>query len=463
QRPIGMVHMTANDTPTRRIATFLAGLESNAIPEPVRRAALQQTLEIITGLFAGLDVAEMAALLDHFSHAEPAEALIPATGFRRERSAAAGAAAALSHAAESDPIHAGTAICAAAVSVPVALVLAQNSAVSGARFIAAVAGGCEAAIRVGTAIRAASLLPRGWWPTAVCGGIGAAATTSIALGMNARQTADAIGLAAVQAGGLGAGGPAAPAARNLLCAQTVRHGVEAALLAQAGISGPPEPLAGERGYLSTFCETPDAGALTDALGSRWAVADISLKAWPCALQAQTALDALATIARDNDIDPDEIRAIGIALPGPMARIVDRPGPPASQFAACASVQFLAAALLIDGDVTGARLGQGRDDRSVLALADRVRVHTDAALDARLPEAWPARVTISTATGDHTAQSDIPPGHPDRPLSFEDSADRFRRAAAPHLPPDRITRIVETVENLADLPDCGVLSDWLRPG
>lgn len=455
--------MTGDELPTQRLAAFLADLRPETLPETVRDAALQQILEIMTGLFAGLEVAEMAALLEYFGGTEPAEALIPGTGLRGERSAAAGAAAALAHAAEGDPIHAGTAICAAAVTVPVALTLAQGGAVTGGRFIAAVAGGCEAAIRTGRAIRAAGLLARGWWPTAVCGGVGAAASAAIALGLDARRTADAMGLAAVQAGGLGGGGPAAPAARNLLCAQTVRNGVEAALLAQRGIKGPPEPLAGPRAMLTTFSELPDAGALTHALGSRWAVGEVSLKRWPCALQAQTALDALHVLIQDGAMDANAVRAVDIALPGPMARIVDRPDPPESHFAACASLQFLAASLLTDGDVTAKRLATGRDDPPVLALAGRVTVRADESLDARLPDAWPARVAVTDGNGVHEAASDIPPGHPDRPLGFEDSADRFRCAAAGHLTPDRIEQVIEAVTTLADAPDAGALSRLLAPG
>jgi len=454
--------MAQEDSPTRMLARFLAGLDPESLPDSVRNAALQQTLEILSGLFAGREVAEMAALLDRLGHAPPAEALIPGTALGAGRAMAAGAAAALAHAAEGDPIHAGTAICAPALAVPAALVLAQGGGVSGARFVAAVAGGCEAAIRTGRAIRSASLLARGWWPTAVCGGVGAAAAAAIALGLDARQTASAIGLAAVQAGGLGGGGPAAPAARNLLCAQTVRNGVEAALLALGGIDGPPEPLAGPRGLLTTFSELPDAGALTHALGSRWAIGEISLKQWPCALQAQTALDALRTLMRDGAVDAENLRAVEIALPGAMARIVDRPGPPASHFAACASIQFLAACLLTDGDVTAARLAAGRDDPEVLVLAERVRVEEDSALDGRLPAEWPARVALTDGTGRHEAESAIPPGHPDRPLSFADSADRFRAAAAPHLPPNRIEQAIEAVTDLMDLPDAGALGRLLRP-
>src|SRR5262249_8753725 len=152
------------------------------------------------------------------------------------------------------------------------------------------------------------------------------------------------------------------------------------------------------------------------LGSRWAILETSLKRWPCALQAQTTLDALSKIIERNGPQPDA-SDVEIRIPAAMARIVDRADAPLTRFAACASAQFLAAAMLIDGDVLPERLESGRADPHVLNLMRKVRVVADGGMDARYPREWPANVTLNGPQGELTATSALPPGHPERPLSL----------------------------------------------
>ena len=88
---------------------------------------------------------------------------------------------------------------------------------------------------------------RGWHITSTCGVFGAALAAARALGLNARQNLDALGAAAVQAGGLvealGTG------AKSISVGNAARNGLLSALLAAEGFDGPPLPLEGERGYL----------------------------------------------------------------------------------------------------------------------------------------------------------------------------------------------------------------------
>lgn len=389
-------------------------------------------------------------------------ARVPTSTVRSEPALAAGITAALSHAAELDPIHAATIVCPACVTIPAALTVAQLSKVSGHRYISSVCGGYEVAIRVGRAIDGASLLAAGWWPTAVVGSMASAASAAICMGLESEQLLDAIGLAAVHSGGLAIGGPSTAVARNLLCAQTVRIGVEAAFAARSGVEGPREVFSGSRNFLTAFSNRNDASPLTTGFGERWSILETSLKNWPCALQAQSALAALSGMLQHRP-DTTSVESIEITLPAAMHRIVDRPGVPASRWAAAASLQFLAAALLIDGEILDSRMSSvaGRSEPRIVELMRRIHVLVDTTLDARYPQEWPASVRLRDARGEATAECSVPPGHPRRPLSFAASDARFRRHAAGRLPSDRIEDAITFLKSLEAQPDVARLIELLR--
>lgn len=447
---------------------FLSSLANGDPPPTEARAAVaQHTLEIFACLLAGADIPEVQPVLRTHARVH-GEVSIPPTDVRSELALAAGATAALSHAAELDPIHAHTVICPAAVTIPAALAVAQTFELSGPRYIAAVCAGYEAAIRLGRALDGAELLAAGWWPTAVCGSFAAAATSAICLGLAGEPLQDALALAAIHSGGLAIGGPTTAAARNLLCAHTVRVGVDAALAARSGISGPRALFSEARSLFTAFAGGRDAilreagaASLTPGPGDPWAILETSLKRWPCALQTQSALDALACLASQG-VTADEVQSVKISLPAAMRRIVDRPDVPTTQWGAAASLQFLAASLLLDGDILDQRLGAaGRCDPAVHALMQRVHVVGDASLDGRYPREWPARVTLRTSHGEMQAECAQPPGHPARPLPFESSEARLRVRAAQHRCSEDADLALTFMRSLDTQHDMGAVVRTLR--
>jgi 2-methylcitrate dehydratase PrpD len=428
---------------TDELAVFVSALNDGVLPSTICELVSQHVLDVIAGIYAGTRIVE---------------AISVAALTANDDAALCGKLAMLSHAAESDPIHAGTTICAGLITVPPALIFSPD----GATAIAAVIAGYETAIRLGEALGSSRLLGRGWWPTAVLGGAGAAAATSRALDLRADQTRHAISLALVQAGGIGTGAPDAPESRNLLAANTIRIGVEAAHAAAAGVEGPPDPLTGDRGFFNAFGFEPDPGRLLRALGVDWKIAETSLKVFPCALQAQSALTALRDAIATNDLSTAEIDAVQFGLPEAMHRIVHRPGRPGSRFAAAADLRFLAAAFLCDGDILPARLDDdARVSADIVSLMDKISVTHDPELDRAFPAAWPAWIRISTAAGTFCSETLNPPGHPDRPIDISATIERFRAYSGAELDPAAQNATIDLVQGLAALKDMTTLTEPLR--
>jgi 2-methylcitrate dehydratase PrpD len=123
-----------------------------------------------------------------------------------------------------------------------------------------------------------------------------------------------------------------------------------------------------------------------------------------------------------------------------------------------------AAVLTDGTVTREQTSAARrQDPALQALAARVTLLPDPALEPLYPEHWAARVRIRTAAGaEHQLQYDDPFGTDARPASDAVIHDKFRRMAGSVLPADRVERLIETVEGLERLPSLQPLTNLLLP-
>jgi hypothetical protein len=90
----------------------------------------------------------------------------------------------------------------------------------------------------------------GWSPGTVAATIGAGVTAGLLLGLTGPRLRAAIGICATQASGLAAA--EGTQALALQVGKAAFNGVEAALLARAGLTAPAEPLDGRRGLFALF-------------------------------------------------------------------------------------------------------------------------------------------------------------------------------------------------------------------
>ena len=117
---------------------------------------------------------------------------------------------------------------------------------AGDHAVAAVAAGVEAAALVESRLSNWG----GWSGSTVASVIGAAVAAGLTLGLTENQLRNALGIAAAQAAGLRAAEPTE--AGPLQVGKAAFNGVEAALLAQADLTSPAEPLDGRRGLFALF-------------------------------------------------------------------------------------------------------------------------------------------------------------------------------------------------------------------
>ena len=165
-----------------------------------------------------------------------------------------------------------------APTAPAALVVAAELGLSAGDALAAYAEGFEA---MGAVARASNpaLYDRGWHPTAVCGGVGAAVAAAELL---PGPRLAAIALALLRASGLRAA--FGSDGKSLQVGLAAASGVAAARLADAGARVPLAPAV--RGW-----EEATGGAYAEPEAGRHAIDENWIKAWPCCLQTHGAIEA----------------------------------------------------------------------------------------------------------------------------------------------------------------------------
>src|SRR5262249_30893739 len=149
-------------------------------------------------------------------------------------------------------------------------------------------------------------------------GIAAAAVRLLKLG--AQASADALGLALTFASPAVGHHNAATTSRWFALGNAARNGLVAALAAQQGFTSDRKLIEGP--VLSgAYGITPDVAALTDGLGERIALAEVSFKPWCAARQTMAATQALREIIASG-IAPAAIDEIAVSVPPPHLKMID---------------------------------------------------------------------------------------------------------------------------------------------
>ncbi|MFP6729541.1 MAG: hypothetical protein VCD50_05140, partial [Alphaproteobacteria bacterium] len=91
------------------------------------------------------------------------------------------------------------------------------------------------------------------------------------------------------------------------------------------------------------------------------------------------------------------------------------------------------------------------DPAAVTFANKVTVTCNDSLAADFPVTVPARVTVSTQSGNFETQVDLPWGEPDGPTDRADLVAKFQALAAQRIDQNRTTAIIAAVEALKNGP------------
>jgi 2-methylcitrate dehydratase PrpD len=239
-------------------------------------------------------------------------------------------------------------------------------------------------------------------------------------------------------------------------------GVMAADLAAAGFRGPPGIIDGPFGIAALMSDAPDLDAMVRGLGTTFEFGSTALKPYPSCRFTHGPIHEAIRLRNAHDLRPDRITRLELAAFRQSIEVSDK-RLFSSRTEAMLSHQFTVAVALRKGGFALDDLDERTiADPAVRALAARIQVIHDPALDAQYPAAWPHHLRIVLDDG-RTLQavSANPPGGIDQPMRREQIVAKYLANAAPVLGEDRAHEVMAHVASLAELNNVRLLGFLLR--
>jgi 2-methylcitrate dehydratase PrpD len=452
----------------KSLAEYLIDSQFGEIPKPVIEATKAQIINILSAIIGGSSadgIDPLVRLLKEWG-GKP-ESTVIQYGIKLPASRAAQANASMGHALDFDDTYNKMTLHVAIVTVPPALAIAERvGGVSGKEFITSVALAVDLGCRMTNVLQAppgkAQTSWHFWHFTTLFGHFMAAAAAGRLLKLNTRQMLDALGLAYHQASGNMQVIREGALAKRMGPGFASRAGVEAALMAQVGITGARDFIEGEVGFYKLYhptCEHYALNQLTDGLGSKFENADVSLKPYPCGVVNHTAIEAALGLAIEHDINPTEVDKI-IVRTGAGSFVLCRPIEIKRHPKNAVDTQFsipwsVATAIAKRKAAVEDYTAEATKDRLVNDLTDRLEAQIEPSFSGGTIE--PARVTVVLKDGRQlTNQVDRPSGSPEKPFSPGDIRRKLKNCSSVSLKPladkqmDRLTTMVAHLDELADI-------------
>jgi len=453
----------ASHRSTLALATFVDGLRYIDLPAEVRERVPGLLVDFFRVATAGVSTPWMNKLKQAFQ-ADTASGAAPIL-FGEERFDPVRAAffnGTIAGSLEWDDTHVGAMLHPGVVVWPAILAVAEGREVSGEQIIAAAVAGYETTIRIGLSIQPSHFM-RGFQSTSTCGVFGSAVAAAKILGLGRDQIASAMGLVASYAGGLTQFFVSGSEVKRIHAGKASAAGVEAALLAAAGLTGPHDIIEGSQGFARAYADAFDPLQIEVGLGSTYNLLRLQLKPHACSARVLAAIEAAETLAPQL-FSVEDIESVEVGVPSVIMGRLTGNAPDDLQQAQMSSPFAVAMTLVTArGRVEPLVFGvQSFENALMNPIIRDLSLRTTCVVDEEV-ERWtttecvPARVKI-TFRGGSTIEATCrePRGCPENPMGVAELIDRFRVVASALIPSDDLDRWIAAVTRLETLKSTGEL-------
>lgn len=451
------------DGATDALIRFAGALRYANLDEEVRYYARRHLLDTVGVMIAGAPGAIASQAEAVIAAVRPAGSIpVPGRARRADLLDATFLGGTAAHGIElDDGYRNGSAHCGCTV-IPASLSIAYARGASGRALIEAIVTGYEVAIALARAC-APDLRHRGFHPTAVVGPFGAAMATAKLRGLNQQQIANALGIAASSAGGLFAFVNGGGDIKRLHAGHASREGVQAALLAERGVEGPPKVIEARDGFMQAFAfgRTDKARSVALPPDVPFGITDCYIKPYACCRHIQPAVEALSGLLDDEKIKPEQIKRIDVET----YRIAAEHAHTGWDDYATAQLSFpylIGLAVRYRGVKLAYFDGKTRAEPEFEDIARKLHVSAPAEIDGLYPRLRPARVTVTTADGKFTRQADEALGSRLVPLGDDGLRKKFLELVEPVLGAKRAATLNERLWAIEQVTDVRPLLEATVP-
>jgi 2-methylcitrate dehydratase PrpD len=356
------------------LAAWLSALQWADVPEAMRRVVTLDLIDTTSLCIAARGEDYMRQIVGGWD----SEGTCTALGHGRTLDAAGAALAngVAIHGEDFDDTLEGAPIRVGAMTIPAALAAAERFGLSGERACIGIAAGLETVCRLNF-VAPGAIHRAGFHPVGVIGALGAAAAASVTIGLTARQTAMALGIAGSFSSGILEYLTEGAWTKRLHPGWAAQSGLRAAIIARTGFFGPRTVLEGPHGFFSAFAPsaTPDFSHVESGLGQDWYAERIVFKPYACGTMIHPYVDCMRRLA-GTGVRADQIRRIvcptGEGLVHRLWEPLAGKHRPPSGYAAKFSMPFCMAVGFFDDNAGLAQFTDQRaQDPQVLSLAAKI--------------------------------------------------------------------------------------------
>lgn len=303
--------MNPDRTLVEDIAAEAVSMRHEVLPDDVLRRARQCLLDQFGVQLRGATLAQVQPVLEFVkdSGGSP-QATVVWHGLRTSVGHAAMVNGTFGHSCEFDDSHYDCGHPGVCV-IPAALAMAEHRHASGRELLTAIVAGYQAMARVVGPIHRATL-DTGWHGTKVGGVFGAAAAASKLLGLDERQCAHALSIAASDASGTMEYDQSGGEVKRLHAGLAARAGLQAAQLAALGLTGPRGILEGRRGIHRLFGGGQDARQ-SSFRDSGFHILNTIFKLYPSVGTTHAAIHGLSILRQHHHFDASMVERIDVGL------------------------------------------------------------------------------------------------------------------------------------------------------
>ena len=286
------------------IADWLATTQSESLPAATVEMARKLFLDVAGLCIAARHEDYIAATLAAVDRGGACTALGHGGGFDAFGAALINGTAA--HGEDFDDTFEGGPVHSGAVIVPAVVAACEREGLGGARLLIGIATGVEFMCRL-SLVAPQATHKAGFHPTAVFGALAAAGAVSATLGLNAKQTISALGIAGSMASGIIEYLAEGTWTKRMHAGWAAQAGLRAALMARGGFLGPRTVLDGVHGFYHAFAPSvpPDFSQLLDGLGQHWVIETVAFKPYACGTMTQPFIDCAIQLAKSG-VQADDI-------------------------------------------------------------------------------------------------------------------------------------------------------------
>lgn len=349
--------------------------------------------------------------------------------------------------------------------VPVALAAAEMAGgCTGRNFLNAVTLGTELACRLNSCSKYG-----GFDATGICAIFASTAAAGRILKLNPDQLLGALGIAFNKSAGSFQSNVEGVVSVLLIQGFTSQSAMTSIQLAQQGLTGPQFFIEGTFGYLNLFGnEKCDKQTLTGELGTRYELKNTLFKKYPSCGLTQSSTAAILDMACDNNLSPDDVGQINIAVQpfvydmvGHPYKVGDNPKVNAQY-----SIPYCVANALLNGCSKIKHFSEPCvTDAKVIDFSQKVRVTGNKNLEEK-GQMSAMEMEVITKSGKTLSKSVVSaPGFPGNPLKEDEHISRFWDCidySPASLPVKNIERLVSMVKNLEDAEDVREIISLITP-